>query len=63
MRLYPKSLLGKAIKYTLGQKEAIDKLLEYGEIDISNNTCEQAVKSLIIDRKNFCLVQVWQTLM
>lgn len=24
-----------------------------GAIDISNNTCEQAVKSLIIDRKNF----------
>uniref|UniRef100_UPI0003678B03 IS66 family transposase n=4 Tax=Ligilactobacillus pobuzihii TaxID=449659 RepID=UPI0003678B03 len=49
----PKSLLGKAIKYALGQKEAIDKLLEYGAIDISNNTCEQAVKSLVIDRKNF----------
>ena len=49
----PKSLLGKAIKYAFGQKEAIDKLLEYGAIDISNNTCEQAVKSLVIDRKNF----------
>ncbi|WEV58128.1 IS66 family transposase [Ligilactobacillus acidipiscis] len=49
----PKSLLGKAIKYALGQKETIDKLLEYGPIYISNNTCEQAVKSLVIDRKNF----------
>lgn len=49
----PKSLLGKAIAYALGQREAINKLLQYGEIDISNNTCEQAVKSLVIDRKNF----------
>ncbi|WP_405076380.1 IS66 family transposase [Ligilactobacillus acidipiscis] len=49
----PKSLLGKAIAYALGQKEAINKLLQYGAIDISNNTCEQAVKSLVIDRKNF----------
>ncbi|WP_237756903.1 IS66 family transposase, partial [Ligilactobacillus acidipiscis] len=46
----PKSLFGKAIAYALGQREAINKLLQYGEIDISNNTCEQAVKSLVIDR-------------
>lgn len=49
----PKSLLGKAIKYASGQKEAITRLLQYGALDISNNTCEQAVKSLVIDRKNF----------
>lgn len=49
----PKSLLGKAIAYARGQKGAINKLVKYGELDISNNTCEQAVKSLVIDRKNF----------
>lgn len=49
----PKSLLGKAIVYARGQKESINKLVKYGELDISNNTCEQAVKSLVIDRKNF----------
>ncbi|WEV56570.1 transposase [Ligilactobacillus acidipiscis] len=49
----PQSMLGKAIKYADGQKTAIDKLLQYGALDLSNNTCEQAIKSLIIDRKNF----------
>lgn len=49
----PKSLLSKAITYALGQKKAINKLLQYGAIDISNNTCEQAIKSLVIDCKNF----------
>lgn len=49
----PKSLLGKAIVYARGQKESINKLVKYGELDISDNTCEQAVKSLVIDRKNF----------
>ncbi|WEV58107.1 IS66 family transposase [Ligilactobacillus acidipiscis] len=48
-----KSLLGKAIVYAHGQKESINKLVKYGELDISNNTCEQAVKSLVVDRKNF----------
>lgn len=49
----PKSLLGKALNYALGQKEALNNLLRYGAIDISNNSCEQAVKSLVIARKNF----------
>lgn len=49
----PKSPLGKAITYALGQKNAVDKLVDYGAFDLSNNTCEQAVKSLVIDRKNF----------
>ncbi|WP_270333561.1 IS66 family transposase [Ligilactobacillus acidipiscis] len=49
----PKSALGKAIYYASGQKSALDKLLQYGAFDLSNNTCEQAVKSLVIDRKNF----------
>ncbi len=49
----PKSALGKAIYYASGQKSALDKLLQYGAFDLSNNTCEQAVKALVIDRKNF----------
>lgn len=49
----PKSMLGKAITYAVGQRSALDKLLEYGAFDLSNNTCEQAVKTLVIARKNF----------
>lgn len=49
----PKSLLDWALTYARGQKEAINKLMQYGNMDISNNTCEQAVKPLVIDRKIF----------
>ncbi|MFD2019125.1 IS66 family transposase [Ligilactobacillus acidipiscis] len=31
----PKSLLGKALNYALGQKEALNDFLQYGAIDTS----------------------------
>lgn len=61
-------MLGKAIKYADGQKTAIDKLIQDGVLDFSDNTCEQAIKSLIIDRKNFLFStsianSIWLTLL
>ncbi|MDF7638487.1 transposase [Lactobacillus sp. ESL0791] len=53
IKVLPKSRLGKAIAYANGQQEYLNHVLDYGEVDLSNNTCEQAVKTLVIDRKNF----------
>lgn len=35
----------------MGRKQPL--INYYGALDLSNNTCEQAIKALIIDRKNF----------
>lgn len=49
----PKSLLGKALAYAQGQRAALNRVLDYGEIDLSNNASERNMKSLVIGRKNW----------
>ncbi len=45
--------LGKAIKYTLGQWPKLIRYVEDGHLSIDNNRAERAIKSLVIDRKNW----------
>jgi hypothetical protein len=49
----PKSRLGRALTYAQNQRSALDRVLDYGEIDLSNNATERNVKSFVIGRKNW----------
>lgn len=49
----PKSLLGKALSYAQGQRAALNQVLAYGEVDLSNNASERNMKSYVIGRKNW----------
>lgn len=49
----PKSLLGKAVTYANKQRSFLNNILQYGEIDLSNNASERNMKSYVMARKNF----------
>jgi transposase len=49
----PKGRLGKAIAYAQGQRTALNRVLDYGEIDLSNNASERNMKTYVIGRKNW----------
>ena len=49
----PKSQLGKAITYAQNQRATLNKIIEHGEFDFSNNAAERNMKSLVIGRKNW----------
>ncbi|SHK64017.1 IS66 family transposase [Paramaledivibacter caminithermalis] len=49
----PKSALGKAINYSLNQWSKLEAFLLDGQIEISNNRAERAIKPFVIGRKNF----------
>lgn len=49
----PKSLIGKAIAYTLGQWPKLVQYANYGFVPIDNNLVENAIRPFVIGRKNF----------
>jgi transposase len=49
----PKSVLGKAIGYCLGQWTKLLVYLTDGRLEISNNRAERAIKPFVIGRKNW----------
>ena len=49
----PTSLLGKAIKYTLGQWHRLIPFLKDGRIPMDNNAAENAIRPFVIGRKNW----------
>jgi transposase len=49
----PKSRLGSALKYAQKRREALNRVLDYGEVDLSNNASERNMKSYVIGRKNW----------
>lgn len=49
----PKSITGKAIKYTLGQWEPLIGYLLDGRLSIDNNISEREIKAFVIGRKNW----------
>lgn len=52
-RVLPKSLLGKAIHYTLGLWPQLNTYLEDGHLEIDNNLAENAIRPFVIGRKAF----------
>ena len=49
----PDSLLGKAIRYTQNQWLKLQKYLDDGRLEISNNRMERAIKPFAVGRKNW----------
>uniref|UniRef100_UPI0030C67798 IS66 family transposase n=1 Tax=Lacticaseibacillus salsurivasis TaxID=3081441 RepID=UPI0030C67798 len=39
--------------YALNQRQMLNRVLEFGEIDLSNNASERNMKSFVIGRKNW----------
>ncbi len=48
-----KSRLGKALTYARNQRQLLNRVLDYGEVDLSNNASERNMKSFVIGRKNW----------
>ncbi|MCP4391394.1 MAG: IS66 family transposase, partial [Gammaproteobacteria bacterium] len=49
----PKSAVGKAIAYSLGQWGKLERYIENGDLQIDNNRAERAIKPFVIGRKNW----------
>lgn len=53
----PGSKLGRAINYTIKRQATFEHVLLDGHLELSNNKAEQAVKSLVMGRKNWLFSQ------
>ena len=55
----PAGKLKKAVTYSLNQREYLCALLDHGETEISNNQVENAIRPIVVGRKNwlFCDTQ------
>ena len=49
----PKSALGRAVNYCLGQWAKLTTFLEDGNLELDNNAAERAIKPFVIGRKNW----------
>jgi transposase len=52
-KVLPQSLLGKAALYTLGLWNELTLYVEFGELEIDNNSIENAIRPVAIGRKNW----------
>jgi transposase len=52
-KVLPKSLLGKAVRYTLGQWPKLTTFLKHGEAPLDNNRCENAIRPFVVGRKGW----------
>lgn len=55
-QVLPESRLGKAVHYTLNQWTKLSVFLEHGEVPLTNNLCENAIRPFVVGRKGwlFC---------
>lgn len=52
----PKSALGRACHYALGQWERLEVFLSDGAVEIDNNLCENGMRPVALGRKNWMLI-------
>ena len=52
-----KSVIGKALAYSINQEEYLRKFLSDGNIPMDNNYAEQAIRPFTIGRKNFVIIE------
>lgn len=52
-RVLPKSALGQAIKYCLGQWDKLEAFMLDGRLELDNNRSERSIKPFVIGRKNW----------
>lgn len=53
LQVPPKTVLGKAIGYTIRQWHKLIRYLDDGHLNIGNNRAERAIKPFVIGRKNW----------
>jgi AraC-like DNA-binding protein len=53
LNVLPKSAIGKAVYYTLSQRQYLERYLLDGRLEISNNRAERSIKPFVIGRKNW----------
>lgn len=53
LKVAPKSALGKALHYLLEQKPYLERYLEDGRLELSNNRAERSIKPFVMGRKNW----------
>lgn len=51
--VFPQSLLGMAIRYSLNQRPWLERVLLDGRLELSNNRAERSIKPFVIGRKNW----------
>jgi hypothetical protein len=49
----PKSAIGKAVRYALKLEAALRRYLDDGALEIDNNGCERALRTIALGRKNW----------
>ena len=49
----PRSALGKACDYALGRWGQLRRFLDYGQLELSNNLAENAIRPIAVGRKNW----------
>lgn len=52
----PQSPLGKAIRYTLGEWQALTRYLQDGRLEIDNNLTENAIRPSAVGKKNWLFI-------
>lgn len=57
-QVLPKSLLGQAIDYALGQWSTLQAYLGDGRIEIDNNLVENAIRPTAIGKKNWLFIGI-----
>jgi len=53
IEVLPKSLIGLAVGYARGQWIALNRYIDYGDLDIDNNLAERVLRTVAIGRKNW----------
>ncbi len=56
MKVLPKSPMGEAIRYSLGQWKALQQFLLDGEVPLDTNAVERLLRGVAVSRKNFLFV-------
>src|SRR5665213_38530 len=52
-KVLPESRLGKAVYYALGQWQKLCVFLTHGEVPMTNNRCENAIRPFVVGRKGW----------
>jgi transposase len=52
-QVLPKSPIGNAIAYALGNRAALSRYSDAGFLQIDNNACERALRAVAVGRKNY----------
>lgn len=57
LRVLPQSPTGEAMRYTLGQWNALVRYIDEGEAEIDTNAIERLLRGVAVSRKNFLFVR------